>query len=94
MSNFMSGFLLGGGNVFGNPPAAGGDGGAGSRARLESMDLQEQMKGLQAEIVAVEAVRDALKLALAEVAPNHPLIDVDKRNEIFDRAYNDAMSNP
>lgn len=94
MSKFMTGFLLGGGNVFGNPPAAGGDGGAASRARLENMDLQEQMKGLQAEIAAVGAVRDALKLALEQVAPNHPLNNVDDRNAIYDRAYNDALSNP
>lgn len=93
MSKFMTGFLLGGGNVFGNPQAVGGDEGAASQAKLEIMELREQMKGLQAEVAAVGAVRDALKMALEEMAPNHPLTDVDKRNEIFDRAYHDTLSN-
>lgn len=45
-------------------------------------DLETQTRNLE----GTRAVRDALVKALAEVAPDHPLLDMDERNKIAYKA--------
>lgn len=39
----------------------------------------------QANVNGLTALRDALVSALREVAPDHPLLNKDERNKIFDK---------
>lgn len=98
MAGFMQGILLGGSNMFsGSSKGSESDGGAASRARTENIELRNQIRGLRAELAGVEAVRDALMIALHAVAPDNSLVNPfeagqnPSRNTIYDQAYDAAM---
>lgn len=90
MSDFMTGLLLGSGNVFGEDKPAENDNGA----------LLEQIRRLKAELAMDKAILGALKDALHDVSPSHPLIcpmeykSNPVRKKIGDEAWNKAMANP
>jgi len=64
------------------------------RLKQENATLKEQIHDLRERLVGTKAVRDALKNALLQVEPNHPLINPMHGNpkliEIADRAIEEA----
>lgn len=93
MSDFTRGLLLGSGNLFGDDdPSAEG----AAHLKAENQALAEQNRRLKADVAQCDAVLNALKNALHEANPNHPLVfpqEVGKnplRKQIGDAAWHKA----
>lgn len=77
--------------MFGSPSKGGGSS-IDWEARNRNRDLAEQNKELQAAVVGKDAVIHALKDALYQDQPGHPLVDPfeagqnETRNDIFKKA--------
>jgi hypothetical protein len=59
---------------------------------LESIETEKRIEELEAKLAGVEAMKERLKSALREVAPNHELVTPYERNPVLVATFAEAQA--